>query len=137
MAIPGRKSSNMERQERILFLLELRSKGVKATSDLFRYFSEKYPDLTKRQFEYDLREAKEKIKEYFEEDVNFEIAEIVKHYWELYSKSLRLQDYRECRVILKQLAEIKGLTTQKVEHSGMINFIMPSGSSAGKSDPIE
>lgn len=117
MAQPGRKYSDMEKEERILFLLELRSKGVKSTKDLFRYFSEKYPDLTKRQFEYDLQEAKENIKEYFEKDVEFEVSEIAKHLWELYSKSFRLQDYRECRALLREISELKGLKVQKVAHT--------------------
>lgn len=120
MASPGRKHSDLEREERILFLLELRSKGVKATSDLFQFFSGKYPGLTKRQFEYDLAEAKEQIREYYEKDVEFEVSEIAKHLWELYSKSFRLQDYRECRALLREIADLKGLKVQKVEHSGSI-----------------
>lgn len=122
MGKPGRKYSETEVEERILFILGLRSKGVKATSDLFRFFSEKYPDLTKRQFEYDLKKAREKITEYFETEAEFEIAEIVKHYWELYNKSLKLQDYRECRNILQEITKIKGLVVKKVEHSGNIDI---------------
>lgn len=115
----------MEKEERVLYLLELRSKGVKGTSDLFRFFSEKYPDLTKRQFEFDLAEAKELIKEYHVEDVEFQVSEIVKHYWELYSKNFKLQDYRECRNILKDIAALKGLIAQQVNHGGKIQLEVP------------
>lgn len=109
----GRKYSETEVKERILFILELRSKGVKGTSDLFRFFAEKYPNLSKRQFEYDLKEAKKIILEYFSNDIKMQVSEIEKHYWELYSKSLKLQDYRECRSILKNISDLKGLITQK------------------------
>lgn len=113
----GRKHNKIERDERILYLLGLRSKGVKGASDLFRYFSEKYPDLTKRQFEYDLQEAKVLISQYFEKDSEFQVAEIEKHYWELYSKSLKLQDYRECRAILSEVSKLKALIVERKDHT--------------------
>lgn len=115
MAKTGRKHSDLEKQERILYILELRSKGVKGTSDLFRFFSEKYPDLTKRQFEYDLKEAKELIATDNQETIDFQVSEIDKHLWELYNKSLKLQDYRECRNILKDLSALKGLLVKHVD----------------------
>lgn len=111
----GRKYSEIEIQERITFILDCRRKGEKTTSGLFRFFSEKYPNLTKRQFEYDLRVAKELIREHFETDIDFEISEIVGHYWDLYNKSLKMQDYRECRSILKEVSALKGLVVTKLE----------------------
>lgn len=104
----GRKHSNLEKEERILFLLDCSSKGIKGTSDLFRFFSSKYPDLTKRQFQYDLKDAKDRIREYHSEDVDFLIVDLVKHLWELYNKSLKIQDYRECRAVIKTISEITG-----------------------------
>lgn len=106
----GRKYSEIEIEERILFILECSSKGVKGTSDLFRFFSENWPDLTRRQFEYDLKKAKDRIKEYHADDVDFMISDLTKHLWELYNKSMKIQDYRECRAIIKTISEITGAT---------------------------
>jgi hypothetical protein len=112
----GRKSSEIEYQERVAFLLECMSKGVKGTSDLFRFFSEKWPGLTKRQFEYDLAAAKETILEYHAEDIEFLINDLTRHLWELYNKSLKIQDYRECRSIIKTIAEVTGaLASKKID----------------------
>ena len=113
----GRKHSKIERDERILYILDLRSKGVKGAADLFRFFSEKYPNLTKRQFEYDLKEAKKLISQYFEKDSEFQVAEIEKHYWDLYSKSLKAKDYRECRAILSEISKLKALFVERVDHT--------------------
>ena len=123
----GRKYTQLQVQERILFLMSIRSKGVKGNKDLFRIFSEKYPDLSYRQFEYDLKKVKDEISEYFEKDRDFEISETVKHLWELYSKSFKLQDYRECRNVLKDLANLKGLNEQKIKIETTVKY-------EGKSD---
>jgi hypothetical protein len=116
----GRKHSDFEREERILFILDLRSKGVKSTSDLFRFFTEKYNDVTKRQFEYDLQKAKALISEYHEKDLEFTVSEISKHLWELYNKNLKIQDYRECRNVLKDYSDLLGLKIQKIDITGEI-----------------
>lgn len=119
------RNSDLEREERILYILQLRSKGVKATSDLLRFFASEYPKISKRQFEYDLKKAKDLIAEHFEEDVQFQVAEITKHYWELYSKNLKLQDYRECRAILSELSKLKGLIIDKRDHTSNGKSISP------------
>lgn len=114
MAKTGRKHSDLEREERIIYILNLRSKGVKGRSDLLQFFTKEF-NLSESQFDKDLKIAKEKIKEYFDSDVDFQISEMAKHYWELYSKSMKLQDYRECRNILKDLSALKGLLVKHVD----------------------
>lgn len=115
----GRKYSEKEIEDRILFILDLMSKGIKATSDLFRFFSDEYPDLTKRQFEYDLRNAKERVKEHLVQDVELLTSDLLRHLWELYNKAHKENDVRECRNILKQIAELTGANAAaKVELSG-------------------
>lgn len=115
----GRKSTDIEVEERIIFILDLMSKGIKSFSDLFRFFSEEYPDLTERQFQYDLRKAKERVKEHLVEDVELLTSDLLRHLWELYNKAHKENDVRECRNILKQIAELTGANAAaKVELSG-------------------
>lgn len=122
--MPGRKHSDAERDERIAFLIELHSKGVCGTSDLFRFFSERYP-LTRRQFEYDLKKAREQIKEYHADQIEDLSALLVRNLWELYSKNLRVQDYRECRNIIKTISDITGAAQPtKIEHSGNARVLL-------------
>lgn len=114
----GRKKSSIEVEERVLFILDLLSKGIKGTSDIFRFFSDEYPELTKRQFEYDLKKAKDRIKEYFYEEIDDLRNELSKHLWELYNKNLKIQDYRECRNIIKTISELTGADAPKqIDHT--------------------
>lgn len=127
MSKRGRKKNAIEVEERVTFLLDLISKGVVGTSDLFHFFSEKHPDLTKRQFEYDLRKAKEKIKEYITAEQEDITADLIKRLYELYNKSLKIQDYRECRSIVKTIAEITGVeAAKKIDHSTKGEPITPT-----------
>lgn len=111
----GRKNTAIEVEERIHFIVYCRSKGMKSRGDLLRAFSDKYPDLTERQFDYDYQKARERIREYFESDMDFQRVELTKHLWELYSKSLKLQDYRECRNIIREISELQGLKVNKTD----------------------
>lgn len=98
--------------------MECSSKGIKGTSDLLRFFSEKYPKISKRQFEYDLKDARDRIKEYAVSDIEEYTSELLKHLWELYNKSLKIQDYRECRAVIKEIADITGAkAATKIDHT--------------------
>ena len=118
MGKAGRKYSSLEKEERVLFLLECHSKGIKGTSDLLRFFAEKYPNIGKRQFEYDLKDAKDRIMEYHAKDVDFIICDLTKSLWELYNKSMKIQDYRECRAVIREISEITGAkAATKIDHT--------------------
>lgn len=115
----GRKSTDIEVEERIIFLLSLMSKGIKTHSNLFPFFSDKYPDLTERQFRYDLQKAHERIKEHLTEDAELLTSDLLRHLWELYNKAHKENDIRECRNIIKQISELTGANAAaKVELSG-------------------
>ena len=120
----GRKSTDIQVEERIIFILDLMSKGIKSFSDLFRFFSDEYPDLTERQFQYDLQKAKDRIKEHLTEDVELLTSDLLRHLWELYNKAHKEKDFRECRNIIKQIAELTGANAaMKVEHSGTVSIV--------------
>lgn len=101
----GRKSSEDQANERVEFLLELRSKGEKSSTVLLSAWKEKY-NLSEGQFRVDYGKAKAIIAEYFQKDIEELSHEVSRHLWDLYAKSMKLQDYRECRAILKQITDL-------------------------------
>lgn len=114
----ARKSTDIEVEERVLFILSCRSKGMKGSTDLLSAYTEQYPDFTSRQFYYDLEKAKKRISEYFSAETDLLVSELNKHYWELYNKALKIQDYRECRQLLNDIAKLANLYTSKHEVTG-------------------
>ncbi len=103
---PGRKSTNEEVAERVVFILDCRLQGMKSRTDIFSAFGEKWPDISFSQFELDLAKAQTIIMEYHEKNAENILSELTMHLWELYGKSLKLQDYRECRAVLKTIYDI-------------------------------
>jgi len=101
----GRKSSEDKSSERVEFILEMRSKGEKSSTVLMSAWKEKY-NLSEGQFRADYSKAKAIIAEYFQKDIEELSNEVSRHLWDLYAKSMKLQDYRECRAILKQITDL-------------------------------
>jgi hypothetical protein len=102
----GRKNSQAEVDARIDFIMGCRAKGEKSTSVIMSGWMEQFPGLSEGQFQKDYQKAKGIIQEYFEKDIDILCSEVTKHLWDLYAKSLKLQDYRECRAVLKQITEV-------------------------------
>lgn len=90
--------------EQVNFIIEHRLKAVKGKTELKRLYAREFPDSIT--FEKDYREAEKIIGEYYNRDTVAGTAEIAMHLWTLYDKSYKLQDYRECRNILKQIHDI-------------------------------
>ena len=101
----GRKSSQAEVEARIDFIMSVRAKGEKSTSVIMSGWMEQFPGLSEGQFQKDYQKAKNLIQEYFEKDVDILASEVTCHLWDLYARSLKLQDYRECRAVLKQITD--------------------------------
>lgn len=97
---------NSEDQEaRIQFLLQLRSKGEKSETALLSAYKQKF-GLSQKQYQDDSKKVKALIAEYYKADVQSLCEELSMHLWDLYAKSMKLQDYRECRAILKQISDL-------------------------------
>lgn len=90
--------------QQVNFIIEQRLKAVKGKTELKALYVQEFQNsLT---FEKDYREAEKIIGEYYNRDTIAGTAEIAMHLWTLYDKSYKLQDYRECRNILKQIHDI-------------------------------
>lgn len=89
---------------KVNFIIECRLKAVKGKTELKSLYSQQFPESST--FEKDFKEAEKIIAEYYNRDTVAGTAEIAMHLWTLYDKSYKLQDYRECRNILKQIHDI-------------------------------
>jgi uncharacterized Zn finger protein len=92
--------------EKIEFITFLRSRGEKSNSALKKAYNDQFN--TTKDFSANLKVVDAMFSEYFKKTIEELAPEISLHYWDLYAKSYKLQDYRECRAILKELRELTG-----------------------------
>ena len=102
------KVTKIEYQERINFIIELILTGVNRRRFILQNVTDKF-NVTESQIDKDLKEARSIIQEYIEIDRKSEIAEIKAKYYFLYTKNLKIQDYREARSTLDSLCKLGGL----------------------------
>jgi len=91
------------------FIVKLRCRGEKSDSAIRSAYKEQFGNL--KEYQADLKQAKSHIKEYFEKNIHELGADIAMHLWDLYSKNYKLQDYRECRTILKQIVDFSQIAS--------------------------
>jgi uncharacterized Zn finger protein len=97
--------------EKIEFITYMRSRGEKSNSALKKAYEEKFN--TTKDFSANLKVVDSMFSEYFKKTIEELAPEIALHYWDLYAKSYKLQDYRECRAILKELRDLTGQFEEK------------------------
>lgn len=98
----------IEIDEKAQFIIECRMKGEKSKTRLRKVFMEEFKGKggTAKQFEIIYTKVDEFISEYFANEIESLFSEVTMHLWDLYNKSYKLQDYRECRTILKAITDL-------------------------------
>lgn len=94
-------------EEQIEFLATLKAKGEKSKSALKLAFKQKFG--SDKEFASAYKAVNQIFSEYFQKSIENLAPELALHYWDLYAKSYKLQDYRECRNILKDLRDLTGI----------------------------
>lgn len=119
--MPKLKTSlTLKRQERVKFLLNEMSKGIKGRSALMQKYTKVYPDLCTRTFDGDYKYAKVEVLEWMNEDKVYNLSELLKHHWDLYYKLYEEEDWINAKNVLKEIAALRGdsaptVTVQQVE----------------------
>lgn len=112
MAKTKLKSNSSETKRRIIFVYGLILQGLQ-TMDILRFASEKY-DVSNRQVETYIKRAKAISKKDNDFNIEEKKAEIIAQYYHLYQLSYEQEDYKECRNLLKEIADIIGVKAAKV-----------------------
>ena len=107
---PNLSVTNVEKERRVMECVQLMGQGF-SRPEIIQYFSDKYNKLTDRTADNYIQLAREKIKENFAImfDKEYFKANIFKRLEDLYKQSYDIDDYKECRVILKDLRDMLGL----------------------------
>lgn len=92
-------------EERVAYLVQLKARGEKSKTALKSAYLEKF-GMPMAAFKKDMDEANRVISEYFSENAEEFRNDVSMHLWDLYAKSYKLQDYRECRALLKQITDL-------------------------------
>ena len=108
------KSTDAEVRLRVQTVAEMLIKA-QSRQDIFRYNSENW-GVTQRQCENYIAKAWEIIKENSDREVESQIQLAINRYENLFKKSYKIQDYRECRQVQKDKVDLLGLAeAQKID----------------------
>lgn len=94
-------------EEKIDFIFALRAKGEKSKTAIQAGYKKQFGSA--KDFQSAWNSVEEILKEYFQRNIELLAPEMALHYWDLYAKSYKLQDYRECRAILKDIRDLTGI----------------------------
>jgi hypothetical protein len=103
-AIDLKAGSGGNGDQKTNFIIEQRLKAVKGKTELRAAYTKEFGSAIG--FEHAYKCAMDIIGEYYNPDTEAGTAEIAMHLWTLYEKSMKLQDYRECRAILMEIHKI-------------------------------
>jgi hypothetical protein len=103
-AIDLKAGSGGNGDQKTNFIIEQRLKAIKGKTELRAAYTKEFGSAIG--FEHAYKCAMDIIGEYYNPDTEAGTAEIAMHLWTLYEKSMKLQDYRECRAILMEIHKI-------------------------------
>lgn len=111
------KSTDTEILKRIAVVAEMDLKGD-SKEKIVRYASENWK-ISERQTETYLKRARESfIKEACAKNIDEHLGKVVMQHNDLYQKCYSIQDYAECRRILKDMIDLLGLAApSKIDHT--------------------
>lgn len=108
----GKKADKTEMEKRIYFVYGLLLQGYQ-TGDICRHVSEKF-DVQSRQAERYIRDARKRFHKENKIELDLKRSEIISQYYHLYQMSYDIEDYKECRSILKEISDILGVKAAKI-----------------------
>ena len=102
-------SSEIEKRVNTVYLMILQGFQRK---QVIQYCSENY-NVGERQTDEYLSKAREILKSNIDNDTSSKKHEILNQYYDLYQKNYQLEDFKECRNILKDIAVVLGVEAPK------------------------
>jgi hypothetical protein len=123
-------SSELDRRINTVYLLVLQGFVRK---QIIQYAAENW-EVGERQVDTYLAKARELYKKNASEDFEGKKHEILTQYYDLYRKNYELEDYKECKGVLKEIAAVLGIEAPKkldmtsggdklIDNRPIINFI--------------
>jgi hypothetical protein len=102
------KSTNIEVENRVNEIFTALTKGISSV-EMFQYVSEKFTwNVTSRQIYNYVQEANKKYTELAEKNKDVEFGKAVSRLTLLFEKSLKVQDYKTCLAIQKEINTMFG-----------------------------
>lgn len=107
------KATKLEAYKRTSELVKLILQGVRYT-DIVEY-CDKHWGIKKRQASIYYKRALEYFKEQFDEEKQYEVDKHTMMLYDLYTKGYRSGDLNICRLLLQDIAKMKGITVDRVD----------------------
>lgn len=107
-------SSEMEKRINTIYLMLLQGYERK---QIIQYCTENY-NISERQTDEYLKKAREMFKQNACDDLDGKKFHILSQFNDLYQKNYKLEEYKECRNILKDISSVLGIDApKKVDHT--------------------
>lgn len=107
--------------KRVRDVLQLLIQG-QTRPEILQYISENY-ELTERQGDSYIKKANDLIKESFTKDITRDFNKALLRFEQLYKIHFDSGEHKTCVAINKEICQLQGLYTMKIEHSGNVQFI--------------
>ena len=126
------KSDSTEMEKRINTIYAMLLQGLQRKSVL-QYCQEKW-EIGESSVDQYLKKARLLMSDDSQKDIDYKKSEILSQYYDLYNKSYKNEDYKECKNILQQIATMLGVNAAlkmdltsggKELQTPQINIIMP------------
>lgn len=117
----GKKSTEAQVALRVSEIVDILIKGGNR-QDILQYAATSW-GIKERQTDTYISRAWELIEETTEKNRDRSINLAIKRYEDLYRRSHKVQDYRECRQIINDQVKLLGLAEpDKIEHTSLVNI---------------
>tara|TARA_Y100000401_G_scaffold115654_1_gene119763 strand:- start:1174 stop:1632 length:459 start_codon:yes stop_codon:yes gene_type:complete len=127
------KATKLEAYKRTSELVKLILQGVRYT-DIIEYCDKNW-GIKKRQASIYYKRALEYFKEQFDEEKQYEVDKHTMMLYDLYTKGYRSGDLNICRLLLQDIAKMKGISIDRVDvTSGGEGFIFNYNKPNAKED---
>ena len=116
------KATDLEVQMRVNEIVSMLLQGVTYTPEIVDHCGKEW-GIEKSQAYIYINRAKEIFQEISEHNAKMELGLSLARLHDLYGRCMKVQDYRTCLQIQKEIKELLGIgAAQKIEHSGIIHF---------------
>jgi nucleotidyltransferase/DNA polymerase involved in DNA repair len=102
------KSDSSEMQIRINTIYAMLLQGLQRKS-IIHYCADKW-EISERQVDEYLRQARLLMSDDSQRDIDYKKSEILSQYYDLYNKSYKNEDYKECKSILESISKVLGVS---------------------------
>ncbi len=120
--------SKIDKENRVFQVFKWIVEGYTKRSMLLRLISDSElfdPDMTERQKDNYIRDAREKLRDKIADDADFELDLALNRLEALFTMNYKINDFAECRRVVMDRAKLRGLVVEKQKNETTVKVEQP------------